>query len=106
MQIIFSSKNLQLTDGLKTFIERKLEKLKKYTSLGLSKVNVNLDVDKSRKGGGEDAVVELVSDMRQMKVAVVERDETFFKAFFSALRKLERLISKEKDQRVERPRRK
>lgn len=106
MQIIFSSKNLQLTDGLKNFIERKLEKLKKYTSLGLSKVNVNLDVDKSRKGGGEDAVVELVSDMRQMKVAVVERDETFFKAFFSALRKLERLISKEKDQRVERPRRK
>lgn len=105
MQIIFSSKNMELTDGLKTFIVRKLEKLKKYTSLGLSKIFVNVDVDRTRKGGSEDAVVELVSDMRQKKVAVVERDETFFKAFFSATRKLERVISKEKDQRVERPRR-
>lgn len=105
MQIIFSSKNMLLTEGLKTFITNKLSKLKKYTSLGLSNIFVNLDVDKKRRGGGEDAVVEIVSDMRQKKVAVVERDETFFKAFFSAIRKLERLISKEKDQRVERPRR-
>ncbi len=105
MQIIFSSKNVELTEGLKTFIERKLTKLKKYASVGLSNVFVNLDVDKSRKGGGEDAVVELVSDMRQKKVAIKEKDETFFKAFFSAVKKLERMIASEKDQRVERPRR-
>lgn len=96
---------MELTDGLKTFIERKLNKLKKYTSLGLSNIFVNLDVDRKRKGGTEDAVVEIVGDMRQKKVAIVERDETFFKAFFTALRKLERVISKEKEQRVERPRR-
>jgi ribosomal subunit interface protein len=83
-----------------------LAKLKKYTSLGLSNVNVNLDLDKSRKGSGEDAVVELVSDMRQKKVAVRETDKTFFKAFFTAVSKLERIVSKEKEQRSERPRRK
>lgn len=105
MQIIFSTKNMELTEGLKTFIQRKLSRLKKYTSLGLSNVFVNLDVNRSRKGGKDDAVVELVSDMRQKKVAIIEHDETFFKAFFSALRKMERVISKEKEQRVERPRR-
>src|SRR5882724_2907698 len=100
MQIIFSSKNTELTDGLKTLIERKLAKFKKFASLGISNIFVNLDVDRKHHGGHEDATVELISDMKQKKVAVVEKDKTFFKAFFAATKKLESILSKEKDKRV------
>lgn len=93
---------MELTDGLKTFVQRKLQKLDKFTStLGISNITVNLDVDRARKGVAEDARVELISDLKQKKIAVRQQDRTFFKAFFSALRKLETLIEKEKDRRVE-----
>ncbi len=106
MQIIFSSKNMELTDGLKTFIRRKLQGLQKFSStLGISNIFVNLDIDSRRKGAEKDAVVELVSDIKQKKIAVREQDETFFKAFFKAVRTLKSSFLKEKGKRVERPRR-
>ncbi|PWU24188.1 ribosome-associated translation inhibitor RaiA [Candidatus Cerribacteria bacterium 'Amazon FNV 2010 28 9'] len=101
MQLIFSSKNLELTDGFKTFVERKLSSLQKFTSLGLSKICINVNVDRNRKGVASDAEVELVGDINQKRIAVRESGETFYKAFFGATTKMKELLSKEKEKREE-----
>src|SRR5258708_1309214 len=98
MNIIFSSKNVELTDGLKTFIERKTQKLKTISSsLGLSHLFVNLDVERKHKGVREDAVVELVGDVNKKTVVVREQGETFYQAFFGALTKMKQVMLKEKE---------
>lgn len=97
MQIIFSSKNMVLTEGLKIFVTRKLQKVQKFASAGLSKIFVNLDVNRKHKGVLEDAVVEIVSDVKHKKIAVKEQGKTFYQAFFSALEKMTRLVKKTKD---------
>lgn len=105
MQIIYSSKNLELTDGFKTFVERKLTKLKKFTSLGLSHLFVNVDVDRKHKGGSEDAVVEIVGNLNQKQVAVRDQGSTFYKAFFGAVAKLQTTLSREKEKTVDKTKR-
>ncbi len=98
MQIIFSSKNIELTDGLKTFIERKLQKLKTISSsLGLSNIFINLDVERKHKGAYEDAVVELVGDVNKKTVVVREQGKTFYQAFFGALTKMKHVMLREKE---------
>lgn len=98
MRIILSSKNVELTDGLKTFIERKTSKLKSLSSsLGLSHISIHVDVNHSHKGVDEDAVVELVGDVHRKKVVVRQQGKTFYAAFFVALAKMKQLLVREKE---------
>lgn len=102
MRIIFSSKNVELTDGLKLFIERKLTTLQKFTSSGLSNVSIFLNVDRKRKGTAEDAVVEMVGNVKDKTVTVREHGTSFYQAFFGALTKMRRRLAKEKDRKAHR----
>lgn len=103
MQIIFSSKNVELTDGLKTFIERKTQKLKNLSSsLGLSHLFVNLDVNRSHKGVDEDAIVELVGDVNHKKVVIRKQGKSFYVAFFAALTSMRQILVREKEKSLTR----
>jgi ribosomal subunit interface protein len=96
MQVTFSSKNLVLTNGLETFITSKLQKFSKFSSRGLSRIQVILNIDRRKKGDAQDAVVELISDMRGKPIIVRDHADTFYKAFFGAITKMKSRLSKEK----------
>ena len=87
MLITLSSKNLQLTDGLKTFLIARLSKLQKFTSK-LSHIHILLDVDRKHKGTAVDSTVELIGDIDGKTIAVRESSSTFYKAFFGAIDKM------------------
>lgn len=96
MEISYVSKNVLLTDGLKAFISSKLEKLSKYSSEQLSKLQIILDIDTHKTGGGEDAVVELVGKVGGKHIIVRDGGDTFYKAFFGAFSKMKTRILKER----------
>ena len=96
MQVTFVSKNILLTEGLKTFISSRLDRLQKYSSQNLSRIQIVLDVDRHRKGKNDDAVIEMVGEMKGRRIAVREHDETFYKAFFGAFSKMKTRILKER----------
>lgn len=96
MQVTFSSKNLVLTNGLETFITSKLQKFSKFSSRGLSRIQVILNIDRRKKGIAEDAVVELISDIQGKSIVVRDQGDTFYKAFFGAVTKMKSRLAKEK----------
>jgi len=97
MQVIMSSKTVELTDGFTTFVMRKLQKLQKYTSTGLSHIHITVDGDRKRRGITEDTVVEMVGDVKERRIAVKEKGKTFYQAFFGALEKMNKQLSKHKE---------
>ncbi|HSW89266.1 MAG TPA: ribosome-associated translation inhibitor RaiA [Patescibacteria group bacterium] len=96
MQIILSSKNMQLTEGLKTFVNRKVAKFAKFFSPN-SSLQVLIDVDHKKHGAPDEAVVEMVSDLGKKHIAVRETGKTFYKAFFGAISKMKSSLSRESD---------
>ncbi len=97
MQVTFSSKNLALTSGLETFVTSKLQKFSKFSSRGLSRMQVILNIDRRKKGDTQDAVVELIGDLKGKPITVRDQGDTFYKAFFGAVSKMKSRLSKEKD---------
>lgn len=50
MRVIISGKNFSLTSSLKEFVEKKISKLEKYSTL-LEQARVELDVDRNQRSG-------------------------------------------------------
>lgn len=96
MNISFVSKNLELTDGLQTFITSKLLKFSKFSSRGLSRMQVILNIDRRKKGDTQDAVVELIGELAGKPITVRDQGDTFYKAFFGAITKMKNRLSKTK----------
>ena len=92
MQISFSSKNLDLTDGLQTFITAKLQKFSKFSS----RIQVILHIDRRKKGDAQDAVVELIGDLQGQPITVRDQGDTFYKAFFGAIEKMKSRVARKK----------
>lgn len=85
MRVILSSKNIQLTAGLKIFIQRHLSKFQKFTHSGLSSLTILLDLNRHRKKKGDDAVVEIIGKIHEKPIVIRERGKTFYVAFFQAV---------------------
>ncbi len=96
MQVSIASKNVPLTEGLKTFITSKIEKLSKYSSEKLSNLQIILDVDSKRKGASTDAVVEIVGTLKGKHITVTDVGSDFYKAFFGAMDKMKVRLIKER----------
>ncbi len=96
MQISFASKNILLTEGLKDFITTHVEKLSKYSSSQLSRVQVLLDVSKHKKGSYKDSVIEIISHLGGKQITVKDSSENFYSAFFGALAKTKQRLLKER----------
>lgn len=95
MLITLSSKNLELTEGLKTFLTSRIIKLQRFTSK-ISHIHVLLDVNRRHKGTAIDSTVELIGDVGGRKIAVRESSNTFYKAFFGAVDKMKVRIKRVK----------
>ncbi|MEP7167145.1 MAG: ribosome-associated translation inhibitor RaiA [Candidatus Woesebacteria bacterium] len=96
MQVSLTSKNILLTDGLQAFIFSKLQKFSKFSSRGLSRIQVVLNIDRRKKGDTQDAVVELIGDMGGKPITVRDQGATFYQAFFGAITKMKSRLAKEK----------
>lgn len=94
MQISLSGKNLELTAGLQTFITSKLLKFSKFSSRGLSRIQVILNIDRRKKGDTQDAVVELIGELQGKSITVRDQADTFYKAFFGAITKMKSRLAK------------
>ena len=98
MEVSFTGKNIVLTDGLQTFITSKLAKFAKFSSLGISRIQVILNIDKRKKGDVQDSSVELIADLKGKPIIVRERAQDFYKAFFGAIAKMKSRLAKEKQE--------
>lgn len=96
MEVSFASKNVPLNDSLKTFITSKLEKLSKYSSQKLSKLQIILDIDSRKKRTNADAVVELVGDFEGKPIIVRDSGKNFYTAFYGAFDKMKSRVTKER----------
>lgn len=94
MQIIFSSRDLPFTDQIKQLVTSRLLALGKFSS-SLSNIRVVLDVERNKRGVSQDAVVELIGDIKGKRLAVRETGATFYKAFFGALKKMKTRVRRE-----------
>lgn len=100
MQITVATKNIPLTDGLRQFITSKIEKFSRYSSRGLSHIQVILDVDRKKGGAIEDAVVEFVGLLHGKHLAVRATGSSFYTAFYDAMAKMKTVLSKQKERLV------
>lgn len=100
MHVILSSKNIPLTEGLKTFITSRIDKLKKYSPQQLQQLEVVVDVDRKKHAKNEEAVVEIVGQIKGKPLAAKQSAPTFYKAFFGAVAKMRSEITKAKEKKA------
>lgn len=96
MEVSFASKNVPLTDSLKTFITSKLSKLSKFSSSKLKNLQIILDIDSRKKRTNADAVVELVGEYEGKPLIVRESGKNFYSAFYGAFDKMKTRLTKER----------
>lgn len=95
MFILFSSKTVELTERLKSFLMKKLLRLKKFSSSGIRGVNVVIDRVKRKGRTTSAASVELIADIRGRKFAFSEVGENVYQAFYRVYGKLDQFVRKE-----------
>lgn len=95
MFILFSSKTVELTDKLKMFLQKKLLRLKKFSSLGVSGVSVIVDRVKRKGKTTSEASVEIIADIKGKKFAFSEVGENVYQAFYRVYGKLDGFIRKQ-----------
>lgn len=96
MNISFVSKNILLTQGLRSFLTERLQKLQKFSSQKFDQLQVILDIQTHKKAGAASSHIELVGDINGKKVVVRESGKTFYQAFFGAVHKMKSRIAKKK----------
>ena len=94
MRIIFSSKTAHVTDAVKDFLQRKVERLVKFSSLGVEYVQIV--IDRVKRGGKHTsaAKVELIANIRGKKLAFTEIGDNMYQAFFRAYAKIESKLAR------------
>ncbi len=99
MFILFSSKTVELTDKFKKFLETKLSRLKKFSSLGIRNVNVIVDRVKRKNSASSDAKVEIIADIKGKTFAFQEVGGNVYQAFYRVYERLDQFIRKESKKR-------
>ncbi|OHB38318.1 MAG: ribosomal subunit interface protein [Planctomycetes bacterium GWA2_50_13] len=100
MNIIVSGRHLSITDAIKSYAEKKVQKLEKYFDR-LIKVQVNLDVESERHRA------EMIVSATKGSVLIAEViDHNIYAAIDRATDKLERQLTRHKEKlHQKRPRR-
>lgn len=99
MRIMFSSKTVELTDRAKAFLEEKIDKLKKFPSLGIDQLQVI--VDRVKRGGRNtsEAQVEVITQLKGARYAFKEVGDNLYQAFYRVFNRVEQKLGKEKAER-------
>lgn len=102
MQIMMSSKTVELTDRLKAFVDGKLARLKKYPSLGIQQIEVVVDRVKRNGRTTSDAAIEVIAQIKGRRFAFKETAANVYQAFYRVYEKAEKKLRRELRGRKER----
>jgi ribosomal subunit interface protein len=94
MKVEFHIKNIVITAGQKSLIEKKLTKLKRYQKNEPMMIDVYLKDETSAEKGGVDQVVEISAIFNHEKIFVREVDDRLMRAFAFAYRAFERQLER------------
>ena len=95
MNIKITGKNIEVTDAMKDYIEKRLERLEKFEGKN-TEVNVVCSVEK------DDQIVEIQINHNGEFLRVEERNSDLYASVDLALDRAERQLRKEKEKRIER----
>lgn len=95
MQISFSSKTFTLTKSVKQFIQRKLERLNKFSSLGIEQLQVIVDRVKRNGKNSSEAQIEVVAKVKGKHFAFKEIGDNLYQAFYRTYEKVEKKFRRE-----------
>lgn len=101
MQIMFSSKTVELTDKVKSFIVEKMERLHKFSSLGINQLQVVVDRVKRNGKSTSQAQVEVVAQLKGARFAFKEVGDNLYQAFYKVFAKVEQKLERVKEERVQ-----
>ena len=102
MNIMLSSKTVELTEQVKQFFRKKLARLQKFPSLGVRKVEVVVDRVKRKGRNTSDATVEVITEVKGRRFAFKEIGSNLYQAFFRVYSKLEEKFRREDGERKRR----
>ena len=94
MNIKITGKNIEVTGAMKDYIEKRLERLEKFTSENTD-INVVCSVER------EDQIIEIQVSTGKDFLRVEERNADLYASVDLALDKAERQLRKEKEKRIE-----
>ena len=89
-----------ITSKQKTFLEKKLYRLKRYISDERMVVDLVLKDESSAEKGGIDQKVEISAVLGKEKVFVSETDDRMMRAFAFAIKRFERQLSRFHEKRI------
>ncbi len=95
MQISFSSKTFTLTDTVKRFIQTKLERLGKFSSLGIDRLSVIVGRVKRGASTTHAAEIEVIAEVRGKHYAFKEIGDNLYQAFYRVYEKIEKKFRRE-----------
>jgi ribosomal subunit interface protein len=100
MRILFSSKTFEMTGKMKQFVQKKFERLGKFSRLGIEQLQVI--VDRVKRGGRttSQAQVEVVAKIRGAQFAFREIGDNAYQAFYRVYEKIEKKMRREKRERT------
>jgi len=90
MKIIIKGKNIELTDNLRSYVEKKLSKLKKYFDR-IIEIVVTLSVERNRQ------IVEATLKVSRVLIRAEEDTDDMYASIDKVVEKLERQIKKYKE---------
>jgi putative sigma-54 modulation protein len=90
MQIIITGRHLEITEPIKTYVEKKMEKLEKYFN-HILEVHVTLTAEKHRQ------IAEVNIDANGLKIAMQEETTDILASVDNVVDKLERKLNRYKE---------
>ena len=102
MNIMLSSKTVELTEQVKQFFREKLARLQKFPSLGVRNVEVVVDRVKRKGRNTSDATVEVITEVKGRRIAFKEIGANLYQAFFRVYSKVEEKFRREDGERKRR----
>jgi len=99
MEIMLTSKTYELTEELKSFLHSKLERLAKYASLQIERVEVIVDKVKRHAHANTQARVDIQLHRAGERMNFLEEGENVKQAFYNAYEALEHRLDKELDEK-------
>jgi len=113
MRIIIKTKNLELTNSLKNYIEKKLFSLKKFISIlkqednykTLAEINIEVEKETKRHRKGEVFLAKAKIDLPGKSLIAKSKSEDLLKAIVEIKEKLKMEIEKYKFKKIDKNRR-
>ncbi len=100
MQVILKGKNVEITDWLREYVEKKVEKLDRYLP-DIQEARVELSVQKARSSQDRQ-VAQLTVRGNGLMLRAEERTDDMFAAIDAVINKMHRQIARYKGKRIDR----